>query len=361
MDDGVEDDGLDGEVKEETAPPMSAVLHDGAEAMAMDTVASSSHSEDEMNPSSSLHEDMPTSADSAVDPPAEAVLPVPMPIATNNTKRSKAEIRKPITSWMIYANENRERLSKENPGMSFTEIAKLLGEQYRLISEDERNRLNQLAAIDKERYASEMKAYEASGGHHDESKQGLGAELVLSAGRMKRIIKLDPEVKSIGKDATAALARATELFIVHMVKKSLAVATSRGVRTVRDVDFIQAVHVQDSLEFLRLDFPKKAVMDALKVSSSHASKMKAMSNNGIGKAQGSSSSSSSSAATGMPITSFFIPRAPKQSGKEVDAASSAPVAEKTAEETAMEVASENAVNVNRPLIDEIMNDEVMDH
>ena len=74
---------------------------------------------------------------------------------------------------------------------------------------------------------------------------------------MKRIIKLDPGVKNIGKEATAALARATELFVSFLALKAKEATVARGVRAIRDADLAHCIHTNTCLEFLRLDFPKR--------------------------------------------------------------------------------------------------------
>jgi hypothetical protein len=48
------------------------------------------------------------------------------------------------SAFLIYCEEHRDQLKKENPDLSFGEIAKLLGEKWKQLSEDEKEIYNQL-------------------------------------------------------------------------------------------------------------------------------------------------------------------------------------------------------------------------
>eukprot|EP00590_Aulacoseira_subarctica_P002171 CAMPEP_0172414222 /NCGR_PEP_ID=MMETSP1064-20121228/908_1 /TAXON_ID=202472 /ORGANISM="Aulacoseira subarctica , Strain CCAP 1002/5" /LENGTH=92 /DNA_ID=CAMNT_0013150793 /DNA_START=426 /DNA_END=704 /DNA_ORIENTATION=+ len=59
--------------------------------------------------------------------------------------------------------ENRARIQKENPNVTFGELGKLLGEQYKKITAEEKKKYDDLAAEDKKRYKKEMDLYERKG------------------------------------------------------------------------------------------------------------------------------------------------------------------------------------------------------
>ena len=56
----------------------------------------------------------------------------------------------------------------------------------------------------------------------------LHSELVLPLARIKRIAKLDPEVKNIQKDAGILITKATELFIAFSAVRTAQYASKRG-------------------------------------------------------------------------------------------------------------------------------------
>jgi len=65
-----------------------------------------------------------------------------------------------MSAFFLYSNANRARVKEENPEAKFGDIAKLLSAEFKEISDSERERWNQLAAEDKERYQREMESYE---------------------------------------------------------------------------------------------------------------------------------------------------------------------------------------------------------
>lgn len=63
---------------------------------------------------------------------------------------------------MLWLNDTREQIKKENPGIKVTEIAKKGGEMWRELKD--KSIWEEKAAKDKERYNNEMKNYKPSAG-----------------------------------------------------------------------------------------------------------------------------------------------------------------------------------------------------
>lgn len=68
---------------------------------------------------------------------------------------------------MLWLNEHREQIKKENPGVKVTEIAKKGGEMWRDLKD--KSIWEEKALKDKERYNAEMKNYKPSSSGGDES------------------------------------------------------------------------------------------------------------------------------------------------------------------------------------------------
>jgi hypothetical protein len=68
-------------------------------------------------------------------------------------------------------------------------------------------------------------------------------------------MKCDPNVKNVQKEALSVIAKATELFIEYVARRSGVIAAKRGVKTVKGADFVKAIHDDELLEFLCEDFP----------------------------------------------------------------------------------------------------------
>ncbi len=60
---------------------------------------------------------------------------------------------------MFFANEQRENVREENPGVSFGQVGKILGLRWKALSEKQRSPYEAKAAADKKRYEDEKAAY----------------------------------------------------------------------------------------------------------------------------------------------------------------------------------------------------------
>jgi histone H3/H4 len=88
----------------------------------------------------------------------------------------------------------------------------------------------------------------------------------LIQARIRKTIKLDPEVKNLSKEALLLISKSAEFFVEQMAQKSCNHALRRGVRTVKATDMKFCVHKNTELEFLRSDFP----MDPLEFKAAEA-------------------------------------------------------------------------------------------
>ena len=78
----------------------------------------------------------------------------------------EAEPKKPLSAYIIYTNEHRQRVKEENPEATVTELITMLGAGWKALSDEERAEFEQKAEADKERYNAECVA--CGLGHPDE-------------------------------------------------------------------------------------------------------------------------------------------------------------------------------------------------
>ncbi|KAJ2990805.1 hypothetical protein NUW58_g2773 [Xylaria curta] len=91
--------------------------------------------------------------------------------ATKRGKAGKVEKRKGkkdpnapkrgLSAYMFFANEQRENVRDENPGISFGQVGKILGERWKALNDKQRAPYEAKAAADKKRYEDEKQAYQA--------------------------------------------------------------------------------------------------------------------------------------------------------------------------------------------------------
>lgn len=70
--------------------------------------------------------------------------------------------KRPLSAYMLWLNETREQIKKENPGSKVTDIAKRGGELWRAMKD--KSEWEQKAIKMKEEYNKAVKEYEANGG-----------------------------------------------------------------------------------------------------------------------------------------------------------------------------------------------------
>ncbi|KAF3062049.1 Non-histone chromosomal protein 6 [Daldinia childiae] len=90
--------------------------------------------------------------------------------ATKRGKAGKVEKRKGkkdpnapkrgLSAYMFFANEQRENVRDENPGISFGQVGKILGERWKALNDKQRAPYEAKAAADKKRYEDEKQAYQ---------------------------------------------------------------------------------------------------------------------------------------------------------------------------------------------------------
>ena len=192
-------------------------------------------------------------------------------------------VKRPLTSWVLFLQERRPELAAQFPTAGFGELAKMMSEEFKSLSAEKRAELSEKCDKDKERFKNELlakgvdpsqviaKPRGGAGGGGGGRQPGAAAATVRRASstgpeelglvefplsKIKKIMKLDPEVKQVGGDAIVSMARCAELFLASLANKSLEVAQDRGTKTISLVDVIHAVQGHECFEFLRLDLRK---------------------------------------------------------------------------------------------------------
>ncbi|KAL5352643.1 hypothetical protein V498_10244 [Pseudogymnoascus sp. VKM F-4517 (FW-2822)] len=95
-----------------------------------------------------------------------------MPKAETKTKRAtkpRGEKKKKdpnapkrgLSAYMFFAQEQRDNVREENPGISFGQVGKVLGERWKALNDKQRTPYETKAQEDKKRYEDEKATYNA--------------------------------------------------------------------------------------------------------------------------------------------------------------------------------------------------------
>ncbi|XP_059621601.1 FACT complex subunit Ssrp1 [Phlebotomus argentipes] len=85
-------------------------------------------------------------------------------------ERDDGKPKRPTTAYMLWLNDNREKIKKENPGIKVTEIAKKGGEMWNALKD--KSVWEEKANKEKEKYNEAMKNYKAEGGSKAKKEGG---------------------------------------------------------------------------------------------------------------------------------------------------------------------------------------------
>lgn len=72
--------------------------------------------------------------------------------------------KRALSAYMFFANENRDIVRAENPGITFGQVGKLLGEKWKALTADEKVPYETKAEADKKRYEKEKAEYAKKNG-----------------------------------------------------------------------------------------------------------------------------------------------------------------------------------------------------
>jgi DNA-directed RNA polymerase I subunit RPA43 len=146
-------------------------------------------------------------------------------------------------------------------------IARKLGQQWAQIDQQEKGIYQQKAAKEREQVAAQLEEYNVAlqkAGiqvedlvDDDGKKKNSGPkdplEMVFPVGRIRKIVKLDPEVKNLSKEALQLVVKCAELFTANLGKETTGVARMQNRRKLLPQDIAHVCRHRDPFLFLKED------------------------------------------------------------------------------------------------------------
>jgi len=171
------------------------------------------------------------------------------------------------TAYFIFADAMRPKVQQEHQGVA--NQAKAIGALWKSIAEDERHKYKQLAASEKETYTATMAAYQAKFGSsaiesNANSSDNNSEDLIFPVARIRKIAKLDPEVKTLSKEALQLVVKSAELALAKLGSESVKVARLQNRRTLLADDVAHVCSHREAFRFLKEDIKDltKALLEA---------------------------------------------------------------------------------------------------
>jgi hypothetical protein len=85
-----------------------------------------------------------------------------MPKVKSKKKTDPNKPKRPLTAFMRYSASRRSVIRKENSALSMIDISKIIGEEWRGLSDDAKRPFHDAAEVDHEKYKIAKSAYDAS-------------------------------------------------------------------------------------------------------------------------------------------------------------------------------------------------------
>jgi len=95
-------------------------------------------------------------------------------VAKAKTEKKKKDPNAPkrgLSAYMFFANDQRESVREDNPGITFGQVGKQLGERWKALNEKQRAPYEAKAAQDKKRYEEEKASYNADAADEEEKEE----------------------------------------------------------------------------------------------------------------------------------------------------------------------------------------------
>lgn len=177
------------------------------------------------------------------------------------------------------------------------------------MSDEEKLVYQQKAAEERERVAKELEAWKAAGGQIEVESNGTTRDpnsLIFPIARIRKICKLDPEVKGVSKEAITLITKCAELATARLGMETVQVARIQNRRKLLPEDVANVCSNREQFTFLKDD-----VKDLLREQQQHHQQQQAASENngcatgGTMKRKAADVARETAAAGSKPLTSYF--------------------------------------------------------
>ena len=194
----------------------------------------------------------------------------------------------------------------QHAGEGVAVVAKALGQLWNALPDEEKQAFQQKAAAERAEVQAELKAREAAGLLPDApvaAKKTDPNALGFPLARIRKIVKLDPEVSVVNRDALLYITKAAELFLEKLGVEAVRVANVQNRRKLLPEDIVMVCENKDAFSFLRDDLQDLVNHQHQQPTQEHAS---------TASAAGNKRKADASAAQSNKLTSYFSAK-PKDS------------------------------------------------
>lgn len=148
----------------------------------------------------------------------------------------------------------------QHAGEGVAVVAKALGQLWNALPEEERKVYQEKAAEERTRVQAELKALQDAGVLPDTATAASAGTnntdptaLVFPLGRVRKICKLDPDVRVLQPAAISLITKAAEMFLVKFGQEAVNVASVQNRRKLLPEDLAMVSQNKEAFHFLKDD------------------------------------------------------------------------------------------------------------
>jgi histone H3/H4 len=174
-------------------------------------------------------------------------------------------LKKARTAYFIFAQDKREELKQKYQGEGVAAISKATGALWAALEQDQKDVYEDQAAQERKLYLKdkqrlinagcwpESSSNDVSGGGAAGAGEYDEEAILFPVGRIRKICKLDSDVKGMSKEATLLVAKATELFAVKLGSEVVTMAQMSNRRKLLPDDVVEVCSLRERFMFLKDD------------------------------------------------------------------------------------------------------------
>jgi|TARA_B110000003_G_C16491803_1_gene473761 histone H3/H4 len=187
--------------------------------------------------------------------------------------------KRPQSAYFLFMMEKRVELKDAHADWGIGEIGKECGRLWNELPEEQKKKYHDMTVPLKEKFDKEMVVYNEKMQEFEASRFGEDGTLLpakisncLPLARIKKIMRLDPDMKSVSKEASLLVSWATELFVSQLADEAGKVANGRRRRGIKYEEVSATIRKSELMAFLAQDFPPTNPSRSIVSSSSSKSK-----------------------------------------------------------------------------------------
>jgi len=207
-------------------------------------------------------------------------------------------LKRPRTAYFIFQGEKRPLVKADYPSESIGSTARRIGQLWSALTPEEKDKYKCQAAEERNKYNEALsKIGDVSLLKGNSLKRSVDEEgtCILPLARIRKICRLDPDVRSLSKEALLLITKAAEQFTEKLGKEANSMAVMQKRRTLSPTDVLDVCSLKAPFFFVRTD-----IQDIIKEQSADK-KVKQ-----LRTPQGTQNINNSSTSSGVKrITSYF--------------------------------------------------------